>query len=262
MLSEEQNQRLTEVGAGTPMGELLRRYWMPIAAVAELDDTPIKPVRLMGEDLVLYKDRRGHLRAGRPPLPAPARRPLVRLRRGVRPALQLPRLAVRTRRDGACTSRSRRRRTRTRASRTASGSRPTRSRPRPGCCGPTWGRRRRRWCRPGSPSPGRTASCRSCSPTSPATGSSARRTRIDPVHFEWLHSNWSRALGGAGGRRPPTHLKSASTSSSTASSTGASARASPSRTSCGPSAACACGPTACSPAATSSGACRSTTTTR
>ena len=60
MLSEEQNRRLTEVGAGTPMGELLRRYWMPIAAVAELDDKPTKPVRLMGEDLVLYRDRAGN----------------------------------------------------------------------------------------------------------------------------------------------------------------------------------------------------------
>src|SRR5438046_1878942 len=41
------------------MGELLRRSWMPLAAVAELDDRPTKPVRLMGEDLVLYKDKSG-----------------------------------------------------------------------------------------------------------------------------------------------------------------------------------------------------------
>ncbi len=59
MLSERQNRTLTEVGAGTPMGQLLRRYGMPIAAVAELEDTPTKPVRLMGEDLVLYRDRAG-----------------------------------------------------------------------------------------------------------------------------------------------------------------------------------------------------------
>ena len=59
MLSEEQNRALTDVGAGTRMGELLRRYWMPIAGVAELDPTPIKPVRLLGEDLVLYRDKRG-----------------------------------------------------------------------------------------------------------------------------------------------------------------------------------------------------------
>ena len=41
------------------MGALLRRYWQPIAAVAELDDQPTKPVRLFGEDLVLYKDLSG-----------------------------------------------------------------------------------------------------------------------------------------------------------------------------------------------------------
>ena len=48
-----------EVGPGTLMGELMRRYWQPIAAQAELDDNPMKPVRLMGEDLVLYKDKSG-----------------------------------------------------------------------------------------------------------------------------------------------------------------------------------------------------------
>ena len=41
------------------MGELLRRYWMPIAAVAELDDKATKPVRLLGEDLVLYREQAG-----------------------------------------------------------------------------------------------------------------------------------------------------------------------------------------------------------
>ncbi len=37
----------------------MRRYWMPFAAVTEMDDRPTKPVRLMGEDLVLYKDGAG-----------------------------------------------------------------------------------------------------------------------------------------------------------------------------------------------------------
>jgi len=60
MLSEERNRILTETGAGTPMGELMRRYWQPIAAVSELEETPIKPVRLMGEDLTLFKDLSGH----------------------------------------------------------------------------------------------------------------------------------------------------------------------------------------------------------
>ncbi|HEY2992013.1 MAG TPA: aromatic ring-hydroxylating dioxygenase subunit alpha [Methylomirabilota bacterium] len=59
MLSAEENATLTRVGRGTPLGELMRRYWQPVAAVAELDDHPTKPVRLLGEDLVLYKDGAG-----------------------------------------------------------------------------------------------------------------------------------------------------------------------------------------------------------
>ena len=59
MLSAEKNRVLTRVGAGTPMGELLRRYWQPIGAVSEFDAEPIKPIRLMGEDLVLYRDLSG-----------------------------------------------------------------------------------------------------------------------------------------------------------------------------------------------------------
>ena len=59
MLSPEKNRMLTQVGPGTPMGELLRRYWMPIGGASELDETPIKPMRLLGEDLVLYKDNGG-----------------------------------------------------------------------------------------------------------------------------------------------------------------------------------------------------------
>ena len=43
------------------MGELLRRYWHPIAATAELDVDPVRPVRLLGEDLVLFRNERGEL---------------------------------------------------------------------------------------------------------------------------------------------------------------------------------------------------------
>lgn len=60
MLTEEQNQMMTQVGAGTPMGVLLRRYWQPIAGASELDVAATKPVRLMGEDLVLYRDLGGN----------------------------------------------------------------------------------------------------------------------------------------------------------------------------------------------------------
>ena len=61
MLSSEDNDRLTRVAPNTPMGRLLRMYWYPIAASAELAQTPVKPVKLLGESLVLYKDRQGQL---------------------------------------------------------------------------------------------------------------------------------------------------------------------------------------------------------
>jgi 5,5'-dehydrodivanillate O-demethylase len=61
MLHRDKNEAFTRVGPGSPAGELLRRYWYPIAAVSELDADPVKKVRLLGEDLVLYRDGRGTL---------------------------------------------------------------------------------------------------------------------------------------------------------------------------------------------------------
>jgi nitrite reductase/ring-hydroxylating ferredoxin subunit len=51
-------KELTEVGAGTPMGELLRRYWHPIGLAADAGATPW-PVRVLGEDLILFRDKTG-----------------------------------------------------------------------------------------------------------------------------------------------------------------------------------------------------------
>ena len=59
MLTVEQNQRLTQVGAGTPMGNLLRRYWHPIAAISQMKDRDTLPVKILGEELVLYRDLSG-----------------------------------------------------------------------------------------------------------------------------------------------------------------------------------------------------------
>jgi nitrite reductase/ring-hydroxylating ferredoxin subunit len=60
MMSAEQNQRITQVGRSTPGGALMRRYWQPAALVDELaGDRPVKAVRLLGQDLVLFKDERG-----------------------------------------------------------------------------------------------------------------------------------------------------------------------------------------------------------
>jgi phenylpropionate dioxygenase-like ring-hydroxylating dioxygenase large terminal subunit len=61
MLSAEQNDLITRIGPGTAAGSLLRRYWQPAALVDELsgNNRPIKPVRLFGEDLVIFKDDKG-----------------------------------------------------------------------------------------------------------------------------------------------------------------------------------------------------------
>jgi 5,5'-dehydrodivanillate O-demethylase oxygenase subunit len=60
MLSQEENELLSRVGPGTPAGQLLRRYWHVVAAAAELsDDKPKKKIRILGENLVLYRDRQG-----------------------------------------------------------------------------------------------------------------------------------------------------------------------------------------------------------
>lgn len=59
MLSPDRNRMLTQVGPGTPMGELLRRYWMPFAGASEFETKRTKAVRLLGEDLVAYRDLDG-----------------------------------------------------------------------------------------------------------------------------------------------------------------------------------------------------------
>ena len=51
-------KELAEVGPGTPMGELLRRYWHPIGMVSDATDKP-KNVRVLGEDLILFRDKSG-----------------------------------------------------------------------------------------------------------------------------------------------------------------------------------------------------------
>jgi 5,5'-dehydrodivanillate O-demethylase len=57
MITPAMNARLTQVGPGTPGGELMRRYWIPIAPFAQLLENPVRKVRILGEDLVLYRDR-------------------------------------------------------------------------------------------------------------------------------------------------------------------------------------------------------------
>src|SRR5262249_56910556 len=63
MLTQADNELLTRTSAGTAMGEYFRRFWQPIALsreLAEPDGAPIR-VRVMGEDLVAFRDTKGRV---------------------------------------------------------------------------------------------------------------------------------------------------------------------------------------------------------
>ena len=61
MITSEENDQLTRVGPGSLMGNLMRRYWHPVASAAQLQDKPVLPVELLGERLVLFRDGSGEL---------------------------------------------------------------------------------------------------------------------------------------------------------------------------------------------------------
>ena len=64
----DQNELITRIGPGTPCGNLMRAYWQPVALVDEFDPAldprmalrAVKAVRLLGQDLVLFRDAQGH----------------------------------------------------------------------------------------------------------------------------------------------------------------------------------------------------------
>ena len=66
-MNADQNERITSIGPGTPCGQLMRHYWQPAALTAEFDPAldprmalrPVKAVRLLGQNLVLFKDALG-----------------------------------------------------------------------------------------------------------------------------------------------------------------------------------------------------------
>jgi phenylpropionate dioxygenase-like ring-hydroxylating dioxygenase large terminal subunit len=63
MLSKKENELLTKVGPGTPMGEFIRRYWIPALLSEEIpqpDGAPVR-VRILGEELVAFRDTEGRL---------------------------------------------------------------------------------------------------------------------------------------------------------------------------------------------------------
>ena len=102
MLSQEQNQALTAIGPGTPMGEVFRRYWLPVALTEE---SPSPTARRFGcacsaRISSLFATPTGNVGLVERVLPAPARADVLRPQRRVRVALRLPRLEIR--RDGTC----------------------------------------------------------------------------------------------------------------------------------------------------------------
>jgi 5,5'-dehydrodivanillate O-demethylase len=204
MLSAEDNEALTRVGRGTPMGELMRRYWQPIAAVAQLDDRPTRAVRLLGEDLVLYRDTQGrHGLVGRH---CPHRRADLSygtveagglrchyhgwLFDGAGRCLEQP--FEETVRPGA--------RFKDRIAVTAY---PVEAKagllwaylgPAPAPLVPDWDLFHEQGYK------------QIVFAEIPCNWFQGQENSIDPVHFEWLHSNWSAALRGDPGARAPRHL--------------------------------------------------------
>jgi phthalate 4,5-dioxygenase len=63
MLSRDENELITHTGPGTPMGEVMRRYWMPVLLDRELSEPDGEPVRVhvLGERLVAFRDTNGQI---------------------------------------------------------------------------------------------------------------------------------------------------------------------------------------------------------
>ena len=80
MLSQVDNEALCRVGPGTLMGNFFREYWLPALQTGELPDPDCPPVRikLLGEELIAFRDTTGAVGLDRQQLPAPARQPLLR----------------------------------------------------------------------------------------------------------------------------------------------------------------------------------------
>jgi hypothetical protein len=84
----EQFKLLTETGPGTPMGMLLRKFWHPVAVSEKLEKGKAQALRVLGEDLTLYRGEGGR------PYPAPLHGAAYRRNPGRADSLHVSRLAV------------------------------------------------------------------------------------------------------------------------------------------------------------------------
>ena len=205
MLKPEQNQALMEVGPGTLMGDLLRRYWTPFAAAGEMDATPVKAGATDGRRPGALQGRERQLRTRRPPLPAPPRGHVLRLGRGVRHPLQLPRLEVRPR-PAPCIDQPFEEIAHPDArfkERITIKAYPVEERagllwaymgPQPAPEVPVW-----------EPFTWGNGFVQIVLSEIPCNWFQCQENSIDPVHFEWLHDNWGQRLRGqTNGKKPPT----------------------------------------------------------
>ncbi|MBV8085603.1 MAG: aromatic ring-hydroxylating dioxygenase subunit alpha [Chloroflexi bacterium] len=206
MLSPEQNRILMETGKGTLMGDLMRWYWQPIAAVAELDDKPVKPVRLMGEDLVLYKDKSG--RYGLVDRKCPHRRADMSYGWPEECGLRCGYHGWLYDQQGKCIEQPFEETSHPEArfkDKITIKAYPVEPRagllwaylgPQPAPLVPNW-----------EPFTWKNGFVQVVFSEVPCNWFQGQENSIDPVHFEWLHDNWSIQLKGGNGRIPPRHLK-------------------------------------------------------
>jgi hypothetical protein len=96
MLSLSDNEQLTRVGPGTPMGSMMREYWMPALVSSELPAPDCDPVRvlLLGERFIAFRDSSGSVGMLSVAVSPPWRFAVLRTQRGRRSEMRLPRLDV------------------------------------------------------------------------------------------------------------------------------------------------------------------------
>jgi len=206
MLDETRNRMLMEVGPETPMGNLLRRYWMPIGAVSEFDDKETKPVRLLGEDLVLYKDKSGTF--GLIDRHCPHRRADLSYGFVEECGLRCNYHGWLYDHNGACIEQP----YEDTISEDGKAKNPVTIKsypveakagllwaylgPAPVPLVPTW-----------EPFTYKNGFVQIVFSEIPCNWFQCQENSIDPVHFEWMHANWSQRLRGDEGPYSPTHLK-------------------------------------------------------
>lgn len=211
MLSAERNRLLSQTGPGTPMGDLLRRYWHPIAGAAEFAPGPggagrtVKPVRLFGEDLTLYRDSGGDY--GLVDRHCPHRRADMSYGFVEERGLRCNYHGWLYDRDGSCLNQP------FEETRHPEGNFKDKVRikaypvrelagllwaylgPDPAPELPDWDRFHARGFKQVAIS------------EVPCNWLQCQENSIDPVHFEWLHDNWGKVLRGDDGPRAPQHRR-------------------------------------------------------